>query len=100
VCALAVQYGMGAETLAAQLGLQPIFGRKLLAQHKRTFPKFWQWIEQVQVTAKVKGKLQSALGWELQVTGATKPNTLSNWPCQANGSEMLRLALIAASRRK
>ena len=96
VCALAVQYGMGAETLAAQLGLQPIFGRELLAQHKRTFPKFWQWIEQVQVTAKVKGKLQSALGWELQVTGATKTNTLSNWPCQANGSEMLRLAVIAA----
>ena len=96
VCALAVQYGMGAETLAAQLGLQPIFGRELLAQHKRTFPKFWQWIDQVQVTARVKGKLLSALGWELQITGTTKPNTVSNWPCQANGSEMLRLAVIAA----
>lgn len=96
VCALAVQYGMGAETLAAQLGLQPIFGRELLAQHKRTFPRFWQWLEEVQLTAKVRGKLQSALGWELQLTEATKLNTLSNWPCQANGSEMLRLAVIAA----
>jgi hypothetical protein len=96
VCALAVQYGMGAETLAAQLGLQPIFGRELLAQHKRTFPRFWQWIDQVQVTARVNGKLRSALGWELQITGTTKPNTVSNWPCQANGSEMLRLAVIAA----
>lgn len=50
----------------------------------------------VHVTARVKGKSQSALSWELQVTGATKTNTLSNWPCQANGSEMLRLAVIAA----
>ncbi len=29
------------------------------------------------------------------MTADTKPTTLANWPCQANGAEMLRLAVIA-----
>jgi len=95
-CALAVQYGMGAETLAASLGLPPAYGRDLLQQHKRTFPRFWQWVNDVASTAAARRKLVAAFGWQINVSPATKATTLQNWPCQAAGAEMLRLAVIGA----
>lgn len=95
-CALAVQYGMGAEALAASLGLSTAYGRDLLTQHKRTFPRFWQWVNDVASTAAARRKLVAAFGWQINVVSTTKATTLQNWPCQAAGAEMLRLAVIAA----
>ena len=43
VCALAVQYGMGAQSLAASLGEPEIVGRELLRLHKQTYPAYWRW---------------------------------------------------------
>jgi hypothetical protein len=45
VCALAVQYGMGEESLAQSLGEPPIVARELLRLHHRTYPAFWRWSE-------------------------------------------------------
>jgi hypothetical protein len=95
-CALAVQYGMGAEALAASLGLSAAYGRDLLKQHKRTFPRFWQWVNDVASTAAARRKLVAAFGWQINVVSTTKATTLQNWPCQAAGAEMLRLAVIGA----
>ena len=99
VCALAVQYGMGAESLAASLNLPAAYGRDLLGQHKRTFPTFWRWVGDVAATAAARRRLVAAFGWQLNVTAETRPTTLQNWPCQAAGAEMLRLAIIAAVER-
>ncbi len=99
VCALAVQYGMGAESLAAALNLPAAYGRDLLNQHKRTFPRFWQWVANVASTAAARRRLVAAFGWQLNVTAETRPTTLQNWPCQAAGAEMLRLAIIGAVER-
>jgi hypothetical protein len=41
----------------------------------------------------------AAFGWQLNVTPETRATTLQNWPCQAAGAEMLRLAIIAAVER-
>ena len=95
VCALAVQYGMGASRLAQSLGLPLAYGRDLMQQHRRAFPKYWDWVEAVGTTAQVSRQLLTRFGWKLNVTSDTKPTTLANWPCQANGAEMLRLAVIA-----
>lgn len=99
VCALAVQYGMGAESLAASLNLPTAYGRDLLGQHRRTFPRFWKWVADVAATAAARRRLVAAFGWQLNVTAETRPTTLQNWPCQAAGAEMLRLAIIAAVER-
>jgi DNA polymerase-1 len=99
VCALAVQYGQGAESLAAALNLPAAYGRDLLGQHKRTFPRFWQWVADVAATAAARRRLVAAFGWQLNVTSETRATTLQNWPCQAAGAEMLRLAIIAAVER-
>lgn len=96
ICALAVQYGMGAETLAERLGQSRAHARDLLAQHRRTFPRFWQWVDDVGTTASMMRRLTTPFGWRINVTGDTKFTTLQNWPCQAAGADMLRLAVIAA----
>ena len=43
------------------------------------------------------GQLQSAFGWGVAVTADTNPRFLRNFPMQANGAEMLRLACCLAT---
>jgi DNA polymerase family A len=42
-CALGIQYGMAAYSLASRIGKQPIVARRLLELHRETYPKFWKW---------------------------------------------------------
>ena len=42
-CALGVQYGMEAESLALRIAQPPIVGRDLIRAHKETYRRFWQW---------------------------------------------------------
>lgn len=45
-------------------------------------------------------KLETCFGWPIQVTaGDAKPNTFLNWPMQAHGAEMMRIACILAVER-
>ena len=47
-----------------------------------------------------RGYLQTVFGWTLRITrGKTNPRTLRNFPMQANGAEMLRLACCFAVER-
>jgi len=99
ICALAVQYGMGPEALANAIGHPPVVARELLAKHKRTFPQCWRWGGDIASTAAATRRLTSTFGWRLNITPNTKPTTIANWPCQAAGAEMLRLAIIGAVER-
>lgn len=97
VCALAVQYGMGAEALARKLDAAPIVGRELLALHRRTYPKFWTWSDAVEMTAFLTGRLQASFGWSVNVGPDANPRSLRNFASQANGAEMLRIACRLAT---
>ncbi len=46
---LAVQYGMGPESLASGINQPTQMGRELLSNHRRTFPRFWEWSESVRL---------------------------------------------------
>lgn len=93
-CVLAVQYGMGEDSLARKIN-QPVFvARKLLELHRRTYAKYWAWSQGVLDAAMLGGKLWTTFGWELHVSGKPNPRSLQNFPMQANGAEMLRLACI------
>jgi hypothetical protein len=46
-CALGVQYGMQARSLAARLGVSPGDAQKLLRLHRETYPTYWRWSKQV-----------------------------------------------------
>ena len=91
---LAVQYGMGAGSLADSINEPVQMGRELLANHKRTFPVFWKWSQGVQDFALLHLKLWTVFGWNLRVGREANVRSLANFPMQANGAEILRLACI------
>jgi DNA polymerase I len=97
VLSLAVQYGMGGDSLARRLDEAPARGRELIDLHKRTYPRYWQWSDAVEMTAMLAGRLQAAFGWTVHVGPNANPRSLRNFPLQANGAEMLRLACILAT---
>ena len=98
-CTLAVQYGMGPEGLAQKIGQPTARARELLALHRTTYPAFWRWSQAAVDRALLLGRLETVFGWPIHV-GPSKdpvghganPRSLANFPCQANGAEMLRLA--------
>ncbi|MCA9467917.1 MAG: hypothetical protein KC643_21070 [Nitrospira sp.] len=96
VCALAVQYGMGAKALAQKLGQSSARGRELLALHQDTYPRFWEWSQAVQDYALLNHSIHTVFGWRFHVDERTNPRTIRNFPMQANGAEMLRLACSLA----
>jgi DNA polymerase I len=96
-CALGVQYGMGAETLAARLGRPPCLARDLLRLHCDTYPTFWRWSDAAVDTAILSRSLPTVFGWPVHVGPDTNPRSLRNFPMQGNGSEMLRLACCLAT---
>jgi hypothetical protein len=99
VCALAVQYGMQAESLAFRLGQPQAQARHLLSLHKETYPRFWKWSQAAVDRAMLYGSLHTVFGWLVHVGPNSNPRSLANFPCQANGAEMLRLACCMATER-
>jgi len=93
---LGVQYGMREKTLAYRLDVPPLRGKQLLQAHQETYPQYWKWVDDAVNFAAQKGYLDTVFGWRLQVGDATRSTTIQNFPCQANGAEMLRLACSMA----
>jgi len=94
-CVLAVQYGMGEKSLAMRINRPPIVARDLLNLHIRTYKQYWKWSDGVQDHAMLLGKLWTVFGWELHISPQSgNPRSLRNFPMQANGAEMLRIAAI------
>lgn len=99
ICALGVQYGMGADTLATRIRQSPAHARELLFLHQSAFSRFWEWSDAVLDHAMLTGQIRATFGWQLRVNSRTKPGTLRNFPMQANGAEMLRIACVLATER-
>jgi hypothetical protein len=89
---LAVQYGMGPEALAQRIGQPLIRARVLLRLHQETYRVFWQWSDSAVDHAMLTGRLRTVFGWQVQVPAISNVRSLRNFPMQANGAEMLRLA--------
>lgn len=92
--ALAVQYGMGAESLAMRIGKSHAHGAALLANHKRVYQDYWRWSDHAATTGMLGRPLVTVFGWRTFGKGDGNPRTFRNFPAQANGAEMLRLAII------
>lgn len=96
-CVLACQYGQKEHGLAARLDKSTAFARNLLRKHYETFPTFWKWNQHQVDVAMLAGGLQTVFGWSIKTIGGDNPRSLGNFPMQANGAEMLRLACIMAT---
>jgi DNA polymerase-1 len=98
-CVLATQYGMGPDALAARIGQPVIAARHLLEAHHQTYARFWRWSDAAVDTAMLHGRLRAVFGWQIHVGIDPNPRFLRNFPMQANGAEMLRLACCLATER-
>jgi len=98
-CALAVLYGMEAESLGCRIGRPVSEARELLRLHHQTYRKFWEWSDAAVDHAMLCGRLHTTFGWTINVGSQANPRMLRNFPMQANGAEMLRLACCLATER-
>jgi hypothetical protein len=98
-CVLGVQYGMADEALARRIGKPPVYARELLRLHKLAYPQFWGWSDAAEAHAMILGWLSTVFGWIVRVGPDANPRSIRNFPCQANGAELLRLACCLATER-
>jgi hypothetical protein len=100
VALLAAQYGIGAETLAARLGISTFAAHEVLSQHRELFAVYWRFADDWLAHALDTGHMRTVMGWQC-CTGFTELNSRSiqNFPVQATGAEILRIAIIMATRR-
>jgi len=101
-CILATQYGMGAKSLALRINKPLPYAENLLELHRRTFPIFWNWSDSVVDYTALFGNLFTVFGWNIFYDTDSNIRSIRNFPMQANGAEMLRLAccFIVESRMK
>ncbi len=98
-CVLGSNYGMGAATLAYRLGVSTMLAQRLLDALRQVFPTFSAWSEDMIDKAVLTGTIRSVFGWPCHVDADARPTALRNFPMQANGAEMLRLACCLATER-
>ena len=97
---LGQNYGMGAQSIALQAGITPAEARELIGLHKRTYRTFWRWSNETVSSALLSLKMQTVFGWKRHVTSRDKITSLMNFPMQANGAEMMRIAAIGATEAR
>jgi DNA polymerase I len=93
---LGVGYGMGPATLSQRAQTTRGEARRLLELHRQAYPKFWRWSDSVVSTA-LCGEIKTMFGWRRRVPRDANPRSLMNFPMQAGGAEMMRIAAIAAT---
>jgi DNA polymerase I-like protein with 3'-5' exonuclease and polymerase domains len=96
---LAMQYLMGAKSLAVRLQKPVWYAQQLLDLHRSTYATFWRWSDSAVAHAMLHNYLYTVFGWVLRVGRDSKPRSFANFPMQANGAEMLRLACCFATER-
>ena len=79
------------------IGQPAAYAEYLLREHRKKYARFWSWRDAVVDYAMMTGRLWTVFGWTVHVVAGTNPRSLSNFPMQANGAEMMRLACILAT---
>ena len=98
-CVLAVQYGMGPDSLAARIGCPTAQAKALLQKHHDTYRHFWRWSDAAVDHANLHLHLNTVFGWTLHIDERANHRSQRNFPVQGNGAEMLRLACCFATER-
>jgi hypothetical protein len=91
---LGINYGMGVRSLSRGLDRHPLIGAEILRLHQERYPRFWKWRSDVVQSAMLERRIESQFGWPLRITASPNKRTLYNFPAQAGGAEMTRLATV------
>jgi hypothetical protein len=96
---LGMMYGMTDRGVAKRLGIPLIEARRLLDVFRRSFPTLWSWLTSARDQAALAGEVSTVFGWTMRIGSNAKSRSILNFPMQANGAEMMRLACCLATER-
>jgi hypothetical protein len=106
ICSLGVLYGLSPRGLARKIGQSLEEGYELIRQHQHTYPTFWRWLDRAVHHSFTTGRISTEFGWQLRCFRersypheATNPRTIRNYPMQALGADMMRIAACYAVER-
>jgi DNA polymerase-1 len=95
---LAAQYHVTAHGLSSKVGGYAV-AERLIANHKNLYPVYHEWSANLVERVLLGGTLSTPFGWTVrkgsQPGHELKARSVSNWPVQASGGDILRIALIA-----
>ena len=97
-CVLGQIYGVGAGTLARNLGISKAEARRIIDQTNARYPVLKAWLKRVQIKAAHGVPITCVLGWSLKMINGdpSEERTFLNYPMQANGAELMRLVILRA----
>ena len=105
---LAQGYGAGPGYVKLKIGCSMIKARHYLRLFKRIYRTYDTWINNKIKSAAISGRMTTVYGWQRYLSGKAKigkdgklksiRNSLLNFPIQATGSEVLRMALIELNK--
>jgi len=90
---LGVGYGMEERSLALRIDQHRLIARSLLRHHHEIFWRFWQWSDNRVKRTMFTGVTYTVFGWKYHVPLNPNVRSIRNFPMQANGAEMMRLAV-------
>jgi len=90
---------MEAQSLALRIAQPPCVARDLLRAHRETYRRFWSWSDAAVDQAMLVGVIHTVFGWPIHIGAESNPRSLRNFPMQANGAEMLRVASCLTTER-
>jgi DNA polymerase I-like protein with 3'-5' exonuclease and polymerase domains len=97
---LATQYGMGEKTLARRLRCSIETAKKLLDQHRQSYPDYWKWSDAAVAKVGLTGTISTVYGWNFTPGfDGFNSRAVRNFPMQGGGAEILRHACVLAHER-
>jgi len=90
-------YGMTPYGIAVKTRKSLDWAREIHTHHRHAYPVFHQWLGDVVAQARFDEVITSPFGWRQIVTANTRSRSLMNFMAQAGGSDVMRLATIAAT---
>jgi DNA polymerase-1 len=90
-------YGLGAVSLARNLGISKPQAVNIMDEMNERYPVLNAWLERVTTKAAHGIPITCVLGWSLTATGRPgEERTFLNFPMQGNGAELMRLVIVRA----
>lgn len=99
IIALAMLYGMGHQSLASKLNINPTEAIEIQRKNTKIYKQFYAWQRDYLNQALLTLKVSTVFGWHLHIDNNVNNRTIVNFPVQSNAAEMLRIASILISSK-
>jgi DNA polymerase I len=96
---LGIQYGLGAFSLAARIGVSVAEAGEILARLRARFRAFEYYAQSVVDHAGLALEIGTPFSWYMQCPPGINPRTVRNFPIQSTGAEIMHVCCILAERR-